>query len=591
MSSEDNDSTSTGPIPGTVSMSGTADVSNVGEFLVAREATTKFDSWLDRISDFCSSILVKETRQAIKSRQFFLTFMVLLSVVIVWTFFALSPARDGYEVDSLGAFMLCGFLWILGLPLVLIIPYTTYRSLAQEYEDGTIDMVLITTMKPYQIIAGKLGSAMLQVLIYMAVLAPCISFCYLLRGVDISQIYYSIGGGLIVSFGLCCLAIALASAADSTRLVQVIAVFLILGLLFCGWMWCLLAWGICFAPMPANQRPLINLMLAGPFLAWISTAIILFFAASAKIAFSSSNRSTMIRVGVTVQVVVFFGWLLAAMAAFGFNKHAFMSGSCFAMQYLLLAGSMMIACHPGMSPRVRRSLPTTAFQRSLYSLYMPGPGRAFLFVVGLAFGLSSIMAIVAVAYSLFDIPFDVANVSGGMNATFTGIDAQFSVCSIVANFVYFLFFFCIVFLISRVYAWRSQTRNPFVIEMGICAALLVFLATMGSYAIAPNVFWDSMRNGFDISQIFNWYRVQYTAVDRNIGDASIYLMLIGVPTLVMLFICLRLSASELTIAATTVPERVREEDDELKRERLWGHDADEETIDEIFAAVRPGQDS
>jgi hypothetical protein len=219
-------------------------------------------------------------------------------VVIIWTFFALSPARDGYEVDSLGAFMLCGFLWILGLPLVLIIPYTTYRSLAQEYEDGTIDMVLITTMKPYQIIAGKLGSAMLQVLIYMAVLAPCISFCYLLRGVDISQIYYSIGGGLIVSFGLCCLAIALASAADSTRLVQVIAVFLILGLLFCGWMWCLLAWAICFAPMPANQRPLVNLMLAGPFLAWISTAIILFFAASAKIAFSSSNRSTMIRGGV-----------------------------------------------------------------------------------------------------------------------------------------------------------------------------------------------------------------------------------------------------------------------------------------------------
>jgi hypothetical protein len=591
MITEENDPASTGPIPSTVSMSGAADGSGVGEFLVAREATTKFDSWLDRISDFCSSILVKETRQAIKSRQFFLTFMVLLSVVIVWTFFALSPARDGYEVDSLGAFMLCGFLWILGLPLVLIIPYTTYRSLAQEYEDGTIDMVLITTMKPYQIIAGKLGSAMLQVLIYMAVLAPCISFCYLLRGVDISQIYYSIGGGLIVSFGLCCLAIALASAADSNRLVQVISVFLILGLLFCAWMWCFLAWAICFAPMPANQRALVNLMLAGPFLAWISTAIILFFAASAKIAFSSSNRSTMIRVGVTVQVVVFFGWLLAAMAAFGFNKYTFMSGSCFAMQYLLLAGSMMVACHSGMSPRVRRSLPTTVFKRSAYSLYMPGPGRAFLFVVGLAFSLSSIMAIVAIANPLFDVTFDVGNVNGGVNTAFNVVDVQFSLCAVLTNFVYFLFFFCLVFLISRLFAWRSQTRKPFVIEMGICAALLVFLATMASYAIAPNVFWNNLRSGFEISQIFNWYRVQYAAADRNMGEAMVYLLLIGFPTLVMFFFCLKLSAPELAIASVAVPDRVLEEDDELKRERLWGQDADEETIDEIFAAVRPGQDS
>ena len=403
--------------------------------------------------------------------------MILLSVVIVWTFFALSPGRDGYEVDSLGGFMLCGFLWILGLPLVLIIPYTTYRSLAQEYEDGTIDMVLITTMKPYQIIAGKLGSAMLQVLIYMSVLAPCISFCYLLRGVDITQIYYAIGGGFIVSFGLCCLAIALASAADSNRLVQVISVFLILGLLFCAWIWCFLAYAICFAPMPANQRPMINLMLSGPALAWISTAIILFFAASAKIAFSSSNRSTMIRVGVTVQVVLFFGWVLSAMTVFGFDKIAFMLSSVFAMQYLLLAGAMMVGCHPGMSPRVRRSLPTTAFQRSLYSLYMPGPGRAFLFVVGLAMGLTLTLIMIAAGSELFDVTFDM-QMGPGMNnmGTLSAVETQFAVFAVITNFVYFLFFFCLTFLISRLFAYRSQTRRPFVIEMAICAGLLAPLS-------------------------------------------------------------------------------------------------------------------
>ncbi len=592
MSFEDKADNSTGPIPGVGSMAGAADVQSVGSFLVAREATTKIDSWIDRISDFCSSILVKETRQAIKSRQFFMTFMMLLSIVIVWTFFALSPGRDSYNVDSLGSFMLCGFLWILGLPLVLIIPYTTFRSLAQEYEDGTIDMVLITTMKPHQIIAGKLGSAMLQVLIYMSVLAPCISFCYLLRGVDITQIYYSIGGALVVTFGLCCLAIALASAADTNRIVQVISVFLILGLLFCAWLWCFAAYGICFEPLPAGQRPLINLMLAGPVLAWLSTSIILFFAASAKIAFSSSNRSTMIRIGVTVQVVIFFGWMIAAMTAFGFHKFSFMLGAVFAMHYLLLVGSMMVACHPGMSPRVRRTLPTTFFQRSMYSLYMPGPGRAFLFVVGVAMGLSIAMVLTAIGHELFDVSFDLGLTAGMINPNaFSSVDVKFSVIAIAANFMYFLFFFCIVFLVSRVFVWRSQTRRPFVLEMAITSAVFVFLATLGSYAIAPNVFWG-YRSGFEVSQIFNWYRVQYIAVDRSANDAILHLMLIAVPTLVMFYFCLRFSAPELSAASSAVPQRILDENLELKRERLWGRDeSDEETIDEIFAAVRPEQKS
>ena len=122
--------------------------------------------------------------------------------------------------------------------------------------------------------------------------------------------------------------------------------------------------------------------------------------------------------------------------------------------------------------------------------------------------------------------------------------------------------------------------------MGILAALLVFLAIMGSYAIDPNLFWRSPR-GFELSQVFNWYRVQYVAVENNTADAMFYMLLIGMPTLVMFYICLRFAAPELSAARSLVPQRVTEENEELKRERIWGSDAHEETIDEIFAAVRP----
>lgn len=577
---------STHPIPTVGSMAGST-TGDVSKFIVAKDPDSWFDSLIDQISDFCSSILVKETRQAIKSKQFFSTFMLLLTLVIMWTFFALSPARESYDVDSLGSFMLCGFLYILGIPLVLIIPYTTFRSLAEEYENGTIEMVLITTMKPWQIIAGKLGSAMLQVLIYLSVLAPCISFCYLLRGVDITQIWYSIGGGFVVTFGLCCLAIALASAADNSRVVQVLSVLLIIGLLFCAGVWCGLATGICFEPVPGGQRDMVNLMISGPILAWISTAIILFFAASAKIAFASSNRSTMIRVGVTVQVILYVGYVLACAVPFGFHKYLFMFASVFAMQYLLLVGTMMVACHAGMSPRVRRSLPTSFIKRTLFSLYMPGPGRAFLFTIGLAFGLSLALAMFAIGHDFFDVGFDIDTGGGLATSTFGTVDIELSVTAIVTNFVFFLFFFCITFLISRLFAWRAQTRKPFVVEMALIPAVLVFVSTVASYGIAPNVFNNYSNTGFDVTQIFNWYRIQYVAGSNGITSVWLNLLILACPTLVMLVFCIFFAAPELAESNVAVPDRILEEKEELKRERIWGTEAQEETIDEIFAAVRP----
>ncbi|QEG22701.1 ABC transporter permease [Mariniblastus fucicola] len=575
-----------GPIPGNASLAGDSGDASVSDFLVAKESSTRLDSWIDWISDFCSSILVKETRQAIKSRQFFMTFMFLLALIVLWTFFALSPARDNYEIESLGSFMLCGFLWILGVPLVLIIPFTTFRSLAQEYEDGTIDMVMITTMKPWQIIAGKLGSAMLQVLIYMSILAPCISFCYLLRGVDISQIWYSIGGSLVVTFGLCCLAIALASAADTARIIQVLSVLLILALLFCGFVWCGLSYAICFEPVSQSDQGIMNLLWSGAGLAWISSALVLFCAATARIAFASSNRSTLVRIGVTIQVVLFVGWVIASMTAFGYNKYGFMVASVFAMHYMLLVGGMMLGCHPGMSPRVRRSLPRTRLKQLLFGLYMPGPGRAFLFVIGLSAGICSTLAILAIGHDLFEVSFDMDIPNAARNPnTFAGVDIQFSLLTILANFLFFLFFFCIAFLISRLFARRSVHRNPFVIEMAFITAIPAAIAIFSSYALAPDVFED-LRYGFDLSQIFNWYRVQYLAVEGNVDEAIPYMLIVGIPTFTMLYVCFRLSAPELSESHTAVPQRVLEENEALKRERLWGADADEETIDEIFAVVR-----
>lgn len=65
------------------------------------------------------------------------------------------------------------------------------------------------------------------------------------------------------------------------------------------------------------------------------------------------------------------------------------------------------------------------------------------------------------------------------------------------------------------------------------------------------------------------------------------LLIIACPTLLMLVLCIFFTAPELAESSVAVPERILEEKEELKRERIWGTEAHEETIDEIFAAVRP----
>ena len=209
--------------------------SKESNLIIAGEKTTALAKFNERLSEWCSSILVKETRQALKSRQFIWTYLALMICVGVWTVFGLASSRNQYDA---GRDLLAGFWVILGFPLALIIPFSAYRSLSREFEDGTINLISITTMKPYQIVTGKFGSAVLQMLTYLSVLAPCICFTYLLRGISISQIVL----GLLICVGgsicLTVLGLFLAGVFRSRTLGVGVSVLFVL---FLGWLyygWC-----------------------------------------------------------------------------------------------------------------------------------------------------------------------------------------------------------------------------------------------------------------------------------------------------------------------------------------------------------------
>ena len=74
-------------------VTGPTDKSEDIELRIAVEKNHYIDRIVDQFSDWCSPILVKETRQALKSRQFFWTFFLLLAAIALWTMIGLTTVK------------------------------------------------------------------------------------------------------------------------------------------------------------------------------------------------------------------------------------------------------------------------------------------------------------------------------------------------------------------------------------------------------------------------------------------------------------------------------------------------------------------
>ena len=116
--------------------------------------------------------------------------------------------------------------------MLLIVPFSAYRSLAGEREDGTYELLSITTLSARQIVTGKLGSAVLQMLVYYSALSPCIAFTYLLRGVDIVTILLVLFYTFLASVLLSAVGLMVATVSRARHVQVLLSVALLLGLAF-----------------------------------------------------------------------------------------------------------------------------------------------------------------------------------------------------------------------------------------------------------------------------------------------------------------------------------------------------------------------
>lgn len=341
------------------------------------------ERWLAWSGDRLNPILVKETRQALKSRQFVITFALLLLCTWGWSIIGMAVAGPEIYYGAQGPEIFYGYYLVLAFPLAIIVPFGAFRSLAAEREDRTYELLSISALGSRQMIAGKLTSAIVQMLVYLSAVSPCMAFTYLLRGIDFLTIGVLLFYTVLASVGLSLLALFLATLATQRHWQVLLTVLVVAGLL-------LAFWGVAAAVYVAVVEGE-DIGLGDPEFWPVNAAIqtaywscfaLVFFAAAAQLSFPSDNRATRLRIVMALQHALFAGWM--AWVWLGPAR----GEEWVPLPYLLLCalywyvmGALMTGESPMLSPRVKRGLPQSFLGRVFLTWFNPGPGTGYVFAV------------------------------------------------------------------------------------------------------------------------------------------------------------------------------------------------------------------
>ncbi len=188
------------------------------------------DAFGASLADRINPIVVKELRQHLRTRTFWVFFSLMLLACLGISLVAFVQTD---ESDKVGLVTFFAFYTALSGVQHFVIPYTAYRSMAREQEDETWVLLSLTGLGPRRILAGKLTSFVLQGLLYASAAAPFLLFSYYLNGIDLPTIALAITLGAAFQIFLVSVSVSIATLAE-TKLVRSLLHFVVLGALAMG---------------------------------------------------------------------------------------------------------------------------------------------------------------------------------------------------------------------------------------------------------------------------------------------------------------------------------------------------------------------
>lgn len=531
-------------------MAEAAEILGGGEIAAARPGLfARFEDILERLGDRLNPILVKETRQALKSRQFVITFVLLLVCAWLWTLYAVAVAGPEIYYGVQGPDLFMGYYFVLALPMFVIVPFGAYRSVVVEQEDRTWSLLAISALKPRQIILGKLGSSFLQMLIYLSSLAPCLVFTYMLRGIDVVSIVSILGYTVMASLGFSMLALLAGTLTWERHWQVVLSVLMILGLFLVTWCAMMIASALLMYGGFTNWEEfgIAHGVLASAYLSYFALAL---FAAMGQISFATDNRATRLRAVMLVQFLLLAGWFAGALfGSGGFQGEPFVAAFIMAGIHWGVMGALMNGENPRLSRRVKRSLPQSFLGRAFLTWFNPGPGTGYVFAVC---GMGAAVLVGVIGLVACDV------YRPRTTSFYSHVSLEKAAMVGVLAFLYVVFYLGMGQTLIRFL--RRWTPTPIVLAF----LLQIVLLMAGSFAPwAIQMATPSLRTEeYTLLQATNPFWTLYHAADHGTIDE-----MIPVACLLALaagaFFTLNLPAIAREVAETRIaaPQRVQEEDD------------------------------
>ncbi len=134
--------------------------------------------------DYLNPVLVKEVRQYFHNRTLVILTEVLLGVQLISLLF-MEYFVKGDSLDNPAGRALFTVLAIgLGISGFVVCGLGTERRFTEERANQELDFARITPLSPFQIIWGKLASAMVMACYFFALCLPFVVIAYFLRGIE-----------------------------------------------------------------------------------------------------------------------------------------------------------------------------------------------------------------------------------------------------------------------------------------------------------------------------------------------------------------------------------------------------------------------
>ena len=341
-------------------------------------------------ADRTNPIVIKEVRQAVRSRSYVGLYMLLLAACVVISILACGAylRSDNPNValggDAFGAFLAC-----LGIAGIILMPLMAFHSLGLERIENTYELLNVSGLSAGKIVRGKLGANLLLLSLIYSAFVPFMAFTYLLRGIDLVQMLFLIAAAFVLSVFIIMTAITVSTLAQTRKsfVISWVGFFLfILGVgayLIIGGLIMLFEW----------RSGLTELMEASGYIGAVlaSYFVVLYLIAVSSLSPASANRSTALRVALLAQTVLFLG-----LVHLGTRSSAYVDpdiwlgfGTAILVQWAIV-GACVTTEPDGLSRRVALSVPRTLFTRFLVGALWPGRRRGWAY---LTMGVALVLAV------------------------------------------------------------------------------------------------------------------------------------------------------------------------------------------------------